>query len=257
MPELATLERDGRIAHLTLRRGDVGNALDQPLAEAFAAAVRELLLIEEPLVVVLQSDGALFCAGGDVAAVSTAPDPGAYLTRLASTMHDVLPALRDAPHLVVARVQGAAAGAGLALVLNADVVVASSAAVFLSAYAGVGLTPDCGVSRLLPRVVGERRAIELALTGRVLSAEEARDWGLVTTVAAPDELDAAVDALAGRLAAGPAQAQARTVALLRADHPGYEEHLAAEVRGLADQIALDDTRARMRAFLERSRARTS
>lgn len=247
------VERSGRVHRISLRRPQAGNALNQQLADAFAGAVQDLLAESEPQLVILTGEGSQFCAGGDVQAVATAADPGAYLAKLAATMHDALDPLAASPHLVIAVVQGAAAGAGLALALNADLVIASGRAVFLSAYAGVGLTPDCGVSRLLPKAVGLRRATELALMGRVLSAQEAQEWGIVNTVVATDALDASVEALVGRLAAGPAWAQSHTLGLLKRDDATYREHLDAELDGLAAQIALADTTERMQRFLSRSK----
>ncbi|WP_396655696.1 enoyl-CoA hydratase/isomerase family protein [Microbacterium sp.] len=244
-----SVTRTGDVWRLTLRRPHAGNAVDQRLADAFAATVAELVAEDEPQLVVLASEGSQFCTGGDVTAVATAADPGAYLVRLAATMHDALEALRASAHIVVAAVQGAAAGAGLALVLNADLVVASEQAVFLSAYAGVGLTPDCGVTHLLPATVGPRRAAELTLTGRVLTAPEARDWGIVNTVV--DDLSGHLDALLEQLTAGPRWAQSRTLRLLGRDDLDFHDHLAAELEGLAAQIALPDTVQRLHRFIDR------
>nr|WP_274636957.1 enoyl-CoA hydratase/isomerase family protein [Microbacterium bovistercoris] len=244
--------RSGRVHTLTLRRPHAGNAIDQEMAAAISAAVGAVVADAEPQIVVLKGEGSQFCVGGDVQAVTTADDPAGYLHRLAATMHDALASLHESPHIVVAAVQGAAAGAGLALVLNADLVVASERAVFLSAYAGVGLTPDCGVSHLLPRIVGLRRAVELTITGRVLTATEARDWGLVNTVVPVDDFDDTVAALVERLAAGPAWAQARTLGLLGRDDLDFRTQLDAELDGLGAQIALPDTVQRMDRFLSGS-----
>lgn len=251
------VRREGEVHRLTLNRPTAGNAIDQPLADAFAAAVHAIVAEPEPQIVVLSAEGTQFCAGGDVRAVATAEDPAAYLHRLAATMHDALRTLRRGPHTVVAAVQGAAAGAGLALVLHADIVIASERAMFLSAYAGVGLTPDCGVSRLLPRTVGPRRATELCIAGRVLDATEARDWGLVNTVVPDGELAATTEDLVARLAAGPAWAQSRTLALLRREDLDLSEQLDAELDGLGAQIALPDTRELMARLLARSERKGS
>lgn len=249
------VRQTGVVYRLTLDRAPVGNAIDQDLADAFAAAVHRIAREPDPHVVVLAAAGGQFCAGGDVRAVAAAVDPAAYLHRLAATMHEALVALRESPHIVVAAVQGAAAGAGLALVLNADLVIASDAAVFLSAYAAVGLTPDCGVSYLLPRVVGPRRAAQLAIEGRVLTAAEALEWGLVTDVVAADDLDGAVDSLIARLSAGSMTAASRTLVLLKRDELDFASQLDAELDGLATQIALADTRERIDRFLTRSTTR--
>lgn len=248
-------ERDGRIHRIRLNRAAAGNAIDQSVAEQFATAVDAVVADAEPHIVVLSSQGTQFCVGGDVRAVVAAADPAAYLHRLASTMHGALTALRRSPHVVVAQVQGAAAGAGLGLVLNADIVVASADAVFLSAYAGVGLTPDCGVSHLLPRIVGPRRATELTLMGRRIDAAEALAWGLITTVVPAERLATAVDETLQRLAAGPAEAQSHTLHLLSRGDLDFATYLDAELDGLAAQIALDDTRERLNRFLARTEER--
>lgn len=251
------VHQDGRVHRLTLNRPSSGNAVDQDLADAFAVAVRSLTDEPEPQIVVLTAAGTQFCAGGDVHAVATADDPAAYLRRLATTMHDALIALRESPHTVVAAVHGAAAGAGLALVLNADLVVAADTAVFLSAYAAVGLTPDCGVSYLLPRVIGPRRAAELAITGRVLDADTAQDWGLVNDVVPAEELGPAVHALVARLSEGSSHAPSRTLALMRREDLGLAAQLEAELDGLAAQIASPDTITRMERFLNRSQEKNA
>jgi len=251
-PELR-VTRSGRVHRLTLNRPHVGNALNQGLAEAFRAEVTTIAAADQPQIVVLKSTGSLFCAGGDLGEVLNAGDPEAYLTELASTMAAAVATMRQWSHLLVAQVQGAAAGAGLALVLNSDLVIAADTATFLSAYTRVGLTPDCGLSALLPAVVGPRRAAELTLTNRKLTAAEAHRWGMVNEVVAADELGPRVDAVAEQLAAGASHAQAGTNALLKtADRRPYDDHLRAEVDNLAHQIRLDDTLERLHQFLYRS-----
>jgi 2-(1,2-epoxy-1,2-dihydrophenyl)acetyl-CoA isomerase len=118
----------------------------------------------------------------------TAPDRASYVHELAATFEAGLRRLSELPVPVVAAVHGAVAGAGLAVVLNCDVVIAARSTKFLMAYSAVALTPDCGVSYLLPRAVGQQRALELALTGRTLSAEEAMAWGLVAQVAQDEDV---------------------------------------------------------------------
>ena len=106
---------------------------------------------------------------------------------------------------VIAAVNGTAAGAGVGLVCAADLAVCARASRFSLAYTGVGLAPDGSVSFLLPRIVGRRRAMELLLLNRVLSAEEALAWGLVNQVIDDADLAAQAQALAAKLAAGPTE----------------------------------------------------
>src|SRR5207245_6960257 len=120
----------------------------------------------------------------------------------------------DAP--VVTAVQGSAAGAGLGLVAASDVVVAGESAKFVMAYTGIGLTPDGSSSWFLPRLVGLRRALELTITNRVLSAAEALDWGVVTMVVPDDQVESEAPSLAARGAPGPARRSGQAHARLRA-----------------------------------------
>lgn len=134
---------------------------------------------------------------------------------LVGLLDEALVALHDLDKPVVAAVHGAVAGAGLALMLSCDLVVAASSTRFVSAYAGVGLTPDCGLSWLLPRAVGQQRALELLLTPRAIGADEARAWGLVTEVVADHEVADRAAELADSLADGPAYALGQARRLVR------------------------------------------
>jgi len=222
------------VARITLDRPESANALDLPVARALGQAIAETARNEQVRVLVLAATGKLFCAGGDVGEMAAGADRSGYLAELAGTMHEALEALRRLPVPVVAQVQGTAAGAGIGLVLAADIAVAADSAKFTFAYPGVGLSPDCGVSALLPRVVGPRRAAAFALTGRVLTAAEAGEWGLVTEVCPAVRLPGRVDELAASIAAGPASALGQTAILLR---QGIEKSYADQLRREAATIA--------------------
>ncbi|MFD2421887.1 enoyl-CoA hydratase/isomerase family protein [Amycolatopsis pigmentata] len=222
------------VARITLNRPETGNALDLSTARAFRRAIVETARNEQVRVLVLAATGKLFCGGGDVGEMAASADRSGYLAELAGTMHEALDALRRTPVPVIAQVQGTAAGAGVGLVLAADIAVAADPAKFAIAYPGVGLSPDCGVSALLPRVVGPRRAAVFALTGRVLTAVEAEEWGLVTEVCSAERLPGRVDELAGAIAAGPAPALGQAAILLR---QGIEESHVDQLRREAVTIA--------------------
>jgi 2-(1,2-epoxy-1,2-dihydrophenyl)acetyl-CoA isomerase len=242
------------IVTLTLNRPSVGNAINQPLADAFTAAVRAI----DPnrtRAVVLAATGRMFCAGGDVGDMSRADDRAGFLDVLAGTVHDGLIALRALPVPIVTVVQGTVAGGGLGFVLAADIVLSATSAQFLTAYAGVGLTPDCGVSALLPAVVGARRAALLALTGRVLTADEAQDWGLVSEVVEPDQLTERVAAVIAALAAAPLGALGEAARLLRAaPDRGYAEGLADEAATIARMAAGEQAARLIAEFVARQSA---
>jgi 2-(1,2-epoxy-1,2-dihydrophenyl)acetyl-CoA isomerase len=184
--------------------------------------------------------------------MAAAEDPAAYLHELADTLDRALQRLDALEKPVVAAVQGAAAGAGLAVVLSADVVVSARGTKYLTAYAGVGLTPDCGLSWLLPRAVGQQRALELALTGRVLSADEARDWGLVTSVVEDDELASQAQALAERLAVAPPFALGQARRLIRSSWAATRAETGAdEARTIARAVVTPEARELVAAFTRR------
>ncbi len=155
---------DGNVARITLNRPEVSNAVDLPAAHAFEVAVQRAGADDEVRAVLLTGAGPRFCAGGDLAAMAADEDPAGYVRELALVFDRGLRSLAALPKPVVAAVHGAVAGAGLGVVLSADLVVAARSTKFAFAYTGVGLTPDCGVSVLLPRAIGQQRALQLALT---------------------------------------------------------------------------------------------
>ncbi|WP_431875786.1 enoyl-CoA hydratase/isomerase family protein [Amycolatopsis sacchari] len=244
-------EYTGGVGRITLDRPEVANALDLPTARELAEAVTAAEA-GDVRVVLLTGAGARFCAGGDVGSFLAAEEPPEYLHELASGVEAALRRLSGLPKPVVAGVRGAVAGAGLAFVLNADVVVAARSTKFRMAYAGIGLTPDCGVSYLLPRAIGTQRALELALTGRTLSAEEAREWGLVTEVVDDDALDGRAAALAGALADGPAGALGQAKRLIRSS---FEVSRARSAADEAETIAAAVRTSEAQQLIERFTAR--
>lgn len=250
-PRGVRLEVDGRIGRIVLDRPESSNAFDLPAAEAMSQVVARLA---DPAVraITLTGHGARFCAGGDVTAFAAAADPAAYIRRLATVLEAGLRRLSELPKPVVAGVQGAVAGAGLAVILNADVVVAGRSTKFVMAYGNIGLSPDCGVSYLLPRAVGVQRALELALTGRVLAADEALVWGLVNEVVDDDAVGKRVDDLAGQIASGPAYALGRAKQLIRSSYDGSrEDSMRDEVETIARLVATAEARELIDGFVSR------
>ena len=155
---------------------------------------------------------------------------------------------------VIVRVQGAVAGAGMSLMLTGDVVIAADDCKLAFAYGSIGTTPDGGLSWALPRAVGHLRAMRIALLGEAIEAEEALRLGLVTKVVPRDELDAATAKVAGRLAAGPTQAYARTRELLRGSwRHTLAEQLALERQSFVASAGTEDFREGVAAFVERRR----
>ncbi len=239
------------VGRIVLTRPDQSNSFDLPAAHDMARAV-DAVAADEVLAVTLTAEGKRFCAGGDVTSFLASDDPSGYLLELAHVLEGGLRALADTPKPVVAGVRGAVAGAGLAVMLSADVVVASRSTKFVMAYAGIGLTPDCGVSYLVPRAIGQQRALELALTGRVLTAEEAHDWGLVTLVVDDDAVEAKVDEIARGWADSAPYALGQAKRLIRAswDTPAAEQG-ADESATIAARVATDEAQRLVQAFTNR------
>lgn len=170
------------IGHLELNRPEAANTIDMPLAEGLRDAANAVDHDSNVEVVLLSGAGKRFCGGGDVGAIATADHPGNFLTDLATTADAGVQVLENLDRPVVAAVQGAVAGAGLGIMLAADVIIAASDTKFVFAYPEIGLTPDCGVSVALPRAMGLQRALAFALSGKPLSAAQAFEQGLVTEI---------------------------------------------------------------------------
>lgn len=238
------------VAHVEINRPEAANAFDLATARELAAAVAQAGADDVVRAVLVTGAGKRFCAGGDVASFVDAPEPADHLLVLATELDAAFRALADLAKPVVAAVQGAVAGAGLGLLLSADVAVASPETKFVFAYSGIGATPDCGVSYLLPRAVGQQRALQFALLGKPLGAEEAREWGLVAEV---DESAAdRARAVAVKLAAGPALALGQARRLIRSSADRSRAEVGAdEARTIAASVSTDESQALIKAFLKR------
>ncbi|HZN16216.1 MAG TPA: enoyl-CoA hydratase-related protein [Acidimicrobiales bacterium] len=239
------------LARLELNRPDAANAINLDLAVALEGAA--LQLRDDPSVraVLLTGAGARFCGGGDVPDFASKPpaDLPGYLAEITAHLHPAIEMLVELDAPVIAAVQGSAAGAGLGLVLAADVVVAARSAKFVMAYTAIGMSPDGSSSWFLPRIVGQRRALELTLTNRVLLADEACAWGIVTTVVDDDALLTSAAALATTLAAGPTASYGRAARLLRgAWDATLHDHLANERDEIAASGATADGQEGIAAF---------
>jgi 2-(1,2-epoxy-1,2-dihydrophenyl)acetyl-CoA isomerase len=252
------LEIRESVAFLTLVRPEAANTMNLQFGREFLAAAFAIEAAPAVRAVVLAGQGKNFCFGGDLKGmVASSSDIGAYLSELTTNLHAgmALLARLDAP--VIAAVNGTAAGAGLGLVLAADLAIAGRSAKFAPAYTGVGLTPDAGCTFLLPRAVGYKRAMELLLTNRVLDAQQALEWGLVNQVVEDGSLAETAAALAARLAAGPVGAFGAVKRLLAEAEPGFEAQLARESRSIASRAMTAEGREGIAAFLDKRAPRFS
>jgi 2-(1,2-epoxy-1,2-dihydrophenyl)acetyl-CoA isomerase len=249
---IVRLDVRDHIAHLTLARADAANTMNLQFGREFLGAAVAIRADSRIRAVLLTGEGTNFCFGGDLRGmVASGGDIAAFLTELTTNLHAGMAHLTRASAPLVAAVNGTAAGAGLGLVLAADLAIAARGAKFAPAYTGVGLTPDASCTFLLPRAVGYKRAMELLLTNRVLDAETALDWGLVNQVVENDKLIETAAALAASLAAGPTGAYGALKALLAESEPGLEGQLARESRAIAERGASAEGREGIAAFLEK------
>ncbi|MGH9942677.1 MAG: enoyl-CoA hydratase/isomerase family protein [Pyrinomonadaceae bacterium] len=194
---------EGGVKRITFNRPERRNSIDLDTAGLLLQAVQESAE-DGTRVVVLTGAGDSFCAGADLA-MASARDLAAFDAKkyLREYVNPTIRALRALPLPVIARIHGPAVGLGHAYALACDLLVASEEAVFGQLFVKIGLMPDGGSTFFLPRLVGYHKAFELMASGDQLTATEAQALGLVNRVVPTAELDAAVDALAARLASAP------------------------------------------------------
>jgi 2-(1,2-epoxy-1,2-dihydrophenyl)acetyl-CoA isomerase len=246
--------REG-VAFVTLSRPDAANSMNLQFGHDILRAALRCEADPSIRAVVLTGAGKNFCFGGDLRGMaSSGGDAAGYLTELTTHLHAAIVHFTRMNAPVIAAVNGTAAGAGLGLALMADMAIAGASAKFAPAYTGVGLTPDGSTTFLLPRAIGYKRAMELFLTNRVLTAEEALAWGLVNQVVPDEELLAVATRLATRLAAGPLHAFGQTKRLMADSEPGLEAQVVRESRSIAAAGSSAEGREGIAAFLEKRKA---
>ncbi|MES2261737.1 MAG: enoyl-CoA hydratase-related protein [Pseudomonadota bacterium] len=245
--------RSGAVAHIQFNRPQALNAIDAAMAAGFLAICRDIDVDRSVRAVLLSGAGRAFMAGGDVA--SFRDDRGAIASSIIDPMHEALQLLTGQPAPVLACVQGAVAGAGLSMALAADLVIAAEGTKFSFAYAALGVSGDLGVSWSLPRAVGLRNALEIALLPDGIDVARARELGLVNRVVAAEALMDEAQALAARLAAGPTFAYGEIRRLMRQSHAqGFRDQLAAEREAFVACTATRDFSGAVAAFLDKRKA---
>jgi 2-(1,2-epoxy-1,2-dihydrophenyl)acetyl-CoA isomerase len=226
--------RDG-IARITLNRPEAANALNLEMGHELVQALTTCAAERGLRVVVLTGAGKAFCAGGDLRSFGAQADGlPAHLREVTTWLHVAVSYMvrMDAP--VIAAVNGVAAGAGMSLACAGDIAIATESARFTMAYTRAGLSPDGSSTFFLPRLIGLRRALDLTLTNRMLSAREALDWGLVSQVVPDGEFVARVDALAQELSQGPTRALGAAKRLL---WTGWNESLETQMAHESETIS--------------------
>ena len=253
MTDTILVQQTGGIATLTFNRPAVYNAMNEALIVAFCEAAVRLKATPSVRVLILKGAGNAFLAGGDVALFHSQRETiSNRVIPMGNRLHEGIIALREAPFPVIAQIQGATAGAGLSVALCCDFAIAAETATFNTAYANIGLSPDGGSTFFLPRIVGMKKATELLMLAERFTAAAALEMGLINRVVAADQLEAEVNALAARLAAGPTQAYARAKRLMNQSFSTpIATHLANEIAYFAECTTTADFKEGVTAFVEK------
>ncbi len=260
---MADLEvtQQGSIATLTMNRPEARNALSMEMRAELCSALHDIEMDDSVRCVVLKGEGEHFMAGGDVKGMGESIKKSSeeikkeFLLRI-HDLHPIMFAMRRMPKPIIASCRGAAAGAGVSVALACDLIIAAEDAFFTLAYCKIGTSPDGSSSFHLPRAVGIKKAMEIALLGDRFDAQTAKDIGMINFVVPNDQLDAETDALANRLANGPTHVYGNTKALFyRSLESEFESQLQAEAEYFADCASRPDFKEGVTAFIEKREAK--
>ncbi len=248
--ESIMVDRADGIARITLNRPDRLNSFTR----AMHAELRDALgNLGDARVVILTGAGRGFCAGQDLNDRAVAPGEAVDLGEtVEESWNPLIRTLAELPQPVIARVNGVAAGAGANIALACDLVIAARSVKFIQSFSALGLIPDSGGSWHLPRLVGQARALGLALTGEPLPAEKAAEWGLIWKAVDDEQLDAEVDSVAAKLASLPPLGLAAIKQIVRTS---WSRSLDQELDLQRDEMRrlgfTEDYREGVAAFLEK------
>ncbi|KKX98768.1 enoyl-CoA hydratase/isomerase family protein [Microbacterium sp. Ag1] len=253
------------MARLTLNRPARLNAFNADLAHAWKDATAEATSRTDVKAILIDAAGPAFCAGGDVIDMATTMGAsGAEITALAGVINSGIRSLTESAVPVVAAAHGTTAGGGLGILLCSDYAVVGSRSKLGSLYANIGLTPDLSVSAQLARAVGQRRALQLVLQDRLLTAAEAVEWGLVAEAVEGEDAAAEAERVRARgeevarfWLAGAADAYGQAKRLVR-EQPerSFVEQLSEEARSIGAALETADAQARVAAFAAASAKKT-
>jgi len=255
MSSTVKLEKQGSIATITFNRPDKMNSFNLAMADDMEAVTEDVMLDDKIRAVILKGEGKLFMAGGDLKYfaenLKTMPAGILHIIRqLKSSMFN----LRNMNKPVLAAVHGSVAGVGVSFMLAADLVIAADDTKFTLAYTGIGTSPDGGVSYMLPRLVGTKKAMELMMLSELFDAKTALQHGLINWVAPGDQLFDQVNAIATRLANGPTKAFANVKRLVNHTWDNsFETQCELEALSFAECSATQDFTAGVSAFVSKKK----
>jgi 2-(1,2-epoxy-1,2-dihydrophenyl)acetyl-CoA isomerase len=253
--ETIQLEMRESVCLLTLNRPDRLNALTVAVANDLKSGIQDALA-NGARAIVLTGAGRAFCAGGDLREMQEiAKKDGrreAFFEEPLKLLNEVVLMIRQTPAPFIAAVNGVATGGGCSLALACDLVIAAESARFNQAFIKIGLTPDCGATFILPRLVGWKRATELLFTGDLIGAQAAAEMGMINSVSPDDELMSRAMALAEKLAQAPTAAIGQIKMLLEASAVNnYGSQLDLERKTQVESGKTKDFVEGVTAFLEK------
>ncbi|MBW8010366.1 MAG: enoyl-CoA hydratase [Chloroflexi bacterium] len=246
-------EEKDQVAHITLNRPKAGNAMDDNLVSDLSQVMLRCDEDANIRAVLLSGAGKTFCVGGDLKNFAKHLDNlPTHIKDMITHLHAAISRMARMQAPIIAAAHGNIAGAGMSLLAAADITLAAESSTFTMAYTAVGLSPDGSATYFLPRLIGQKRALELALTNRRLSAQQALEWGLINQVVPDDELLDQARNLAEKLAAGPTKAFGAAKKLLRQSlNHTLETQMEYEARMIADMTRTTDFTEGVSAFLEK------
>ncbi|WP_171016887.1 enoyl-CoA hydratase/isomerase family protein [Pseudalkalibacillus caeni] len=240
------------VGRIYLDRAEAGNSVTLEFARELESISSIFKEKKEVRVVVIAGRGKHFSVGGDLKAFAEKSNISSHLREVTVPLHQAINNLVTMKKPVVAEVNGTVAGGGIGIVCAADIVVASENSRFVMAYTKAGLTPDGSTSYFLPRLIGLKKSLELALLNRKLTAEEALQWGIVTRVCQEEQLSEEVQKIANELIAGATEAFGLTKELL---YHSFEhtllEQMEKESLQISDRVSSEEGQEGIRAFLEK------
>ena len=257
--ETIILSKTNNIAKITLNRPKAANGVNPVIARELAEAALICDLDKAIQCVILTGNGRFFCGGGDLNSIGKhIATEAVKMKKMADNFHQAVSTFARMEKPLIVAVNGLAAGAGMSLAIIGDIVIAAESAKFMMAYTAAGLSPDGSSTYYLPRLIGIRKSMELILTNKKLSAQEAETWGLINQVVPDYALQTSAMELAEKVANGPTDAYAAVKKLLLDSfNNSLETQMELEGRAITNQAGSANGQEGVLAFLEKRKPQFS
>lgn len=251
--EKLIVKKEGPVVTIAMNYAKNLNAMDRTMVNELITAFNDCGADDSVRVVVFTSAIRAFCGGGDIKYFyDLLKGGGSVDTSDFGLATELSKAMKKCPKPIIGAVNGAAAGAGFILALNCDYVIATEDTKFIAAFVNLGLIPDTGGIYMMSKAMGTSKALEIAMTGRPVSAAEAKEIGFVAQVVSADDFEAAVAKAAKRFAGGPSLAYAKMKELIwTAEYSNYDEYAKQEGESNAACALTEDFKQRVFAFIEK------